>query len=60
MKKFSTPKMSVQRLEKEEIMRTSNCWESFDCKECYCKAVGCDSGYVCTGLVCPCLSALNW
>lgn len=60
MKKFGMPIMTIQKLEPEKIMTTSNCWESFDCKECYCMGVQCESGYECTGLVCPCLSALHW
>lgn len=59
MKKFEIPMMRVQRLEPENIMRTSNCFESFDCKECYCRAVQCGGTFVCDGLVCPCLYVLS-
>lgn len=59
MKRFEMPKMNIQRLEAEDVMRTSGCWESFDCQECYGLAVVCDGVYNCSGLVCPCLGALN-
>ena len=57
MKKFTSPKMSVQLLEAEEIMRTSGkCFEIFACEDCYCTAVTCGDTYVCDGLKCRTLS----
>ena len=53
MKMFENPTMSVVRLEAEDVMRTSSCFETFECKECYCSAVTCDGIYTCAGLVCP-------
>ena len=59
MKQFDTPEMTIQRLEAEEIVRTSGCWESYDCEKCYDDAVVCGGTYTCTGLVCGCLGALH-
>ena len=57
MKRFDVPVMKIQKLESEEIMRTSTgCFESFACKECYCGIVQCGGSYECSGLVCPSLS----
>ena len=54
MKLFEAPMMMVQKLDLEEIMVTSTlCFESFQCKECYCTAVTCSGTYTCDGLVCP-------
>ena len=53
MKVFEKPVMDVQRLDAEEIMSTSVCFEAFECKSCYCSAVTCDPVYTCTGLSCP-------
>lgn len=53
MKMFNMPEMNVQRLEAENVMSTSSCFEAFECKSCYCSAVTCQEGYVCTGLSCP-------
>ena len=54
MKLFEAPMMMVQKLDIEEIMVTSTlCFESFQCKECYCTAVTCSGTYTCDGLVCP-------
>lgn len=55
MKSFDVPMMQVQKLENEEILRTSSCFESYACKECYCSLVQCGGTYTCTGLVCPTL-----
>lgn len=60
MKKFSAPEMEIKKLEVEEIIRTSgDCWESFDCKDCYGEIIVCPSGFECTKLDCPCLGALH-
>lgn len=58
MKEFKEPKMLIQKLEREEFIMTSGCWEAFDCKKCYNDAVICGE-YECTGLVCNCLGALH-
>ena len=58
MKQFEAPRMDIQYLDSEEIIRTSGCWESFDCEVCYNDAVACDD-YTCTGLVCTCLGSLH-
>lgn len=57
MKKFMNPVMSIQKLDKEEIIRTSGgtCFEIFQCVDCYCTAVTCDPVYTCDGLKCPSL-----
>ena len=52
MKKFEMPTMSIQRLEPEDIIRTSGCFEAYDCLECYCAAVTCEGDYSCTGFKC--------
>ena len=59
MKKFMAPVMTVQRLEIEEIVTQSGCWEAYDCEECYNDAVICGPGYNCSGLVCGCLGSLH-
>ena len=59
MRRFEAPKMTVQKLEPEKIIRSSGCWESFDCKSCYADVVICTGGFQCTGLDCPCLGSLN-
>ncbi len=57
MKKFNVPEMQIQKLEQEDIMRTSTCFETFACKSCYCSVVQCGiDTYGCVGLVCPTLS----
>ena len=56
MKRFTVPTLSVQKIDPEEVMRTSLCFESFACKECYCGMVQCGGTYTCKGLVCPSLS----
>ncbi len=56
MKKFETPRMNVLTIEREDVMRTSSCFERFACEECYCTAVQCGGTYDCTGLVCSTLS----
>ena len=53
MKKFVRPEINIQRLEKENVMSTSSCFEAFECKKCYCSAVTCDPVYDCSGLSCP-------
>lgn len=58
MREFKTPVMVIRKLDKEEIIRASGCWESFDCTACYADAAVCDN-YTCTGLVCDCLGALH-
>lgn len=57
MREFKTPVLSVQRLDPETIIEgnSSSCFETFDCKECYCTAVQCDPVWTCKGLVCPSL-----
>lgn len=61
MKKFETPKMSVVRLEMEDVMRTSgSCGiQGHVCLECYCSLVMCGDTYSCKGLVCPTLDDVN-
>ena len=59
MKEFNTPQMVIQKIEREEFIMTSGCWESFDCEKCYGDAVVCGSTYDCSGLVCKCLGSLN-
>ncbi len=56
MKAFKTPRMTLCRLETEELMRSSTCFEIFACVDCYCTKVVCDDVYVCDGLNCPTLS----
>ncbi len=57
MKKFEVPMMSIQKLDSENIIRTSgNCFETFACTECYCELVQCGGTYECTGLRCNTLS----
>lgn len=57
MKTFGRPVMTVQKLEQESILNTSNpCFETFACKDCYCELVQCPDGYTCVGLDCPTLS----
>lgn len=55
MKKFETPEMIVQKFEPEIIIEgsSSSCFETFECKDCYCGLVQCPTGYSCKGLVCP-------
>lgn len=56
MKKFDAPEMKIQKLEPEDIMRTSACFEAHACTSCYCSVVSCPNGYSCVGLTCPTLS----
>lgn len=56
MKKFGAPKLSVQRLDVEEIISTSVCFEINACVDCYCTSVDCDGIFECSSLVCPTLS----
>lgn len=56
MKKFVHPVMNVQRLEADDIVRTSSCFEIFACEDCYCTSVTCADAYVCEGLKCSILS----
>ena len=60
MKKFEAPRMSVLKLEMEDVMRTSGmCMVEADaCTACYCETVQCDSSYVCSGQVCAILDTL--
>ena len=60
MKKFKIPRMKIQYLAPEEIMGgPSTCFEAHACVDCYCIAVQCPDGYVCTGLNCPTLDDYN-
>ncbi len=56
MKKFETPRMRVLKLELNDVMRTSGCFETHACKECYCSLVGGCPPWTCEGLSCPTLS----
>ena len=57
MKKFSVPTMTIQKLEDEDVMRTSGgCFEINACVDCYCGIVTCEGTYGCDGLQCPTLS----
>ena len=58
MKRFAAPVMNVQRLEADDIVRTSgsHCFEIFACEDCYCTSVTCADTYVCDGLKCSSLS----
>ena len=57
MKKFENPRMSMLKLEMEDVMRTSGlCFETFACKKCYCGVMQCSGTFVCDGLDCPTLS----
>ena len=60
MKDFTAPMMSVQRLEQEGIIATSNgCQvEVLACEDCYCTSVTCDGTYVCDAQRCPTLDSL--
>lgn len=58
MKEFKAPTMNVQKLEQEEIVSSSSCFEVFACEDCYCTAVTCETGYVCDGLRCPILDTI--
>ncbi len=58
MKEFKAPTMNVQKLEQEEIVSSSSCFETFACVDCYCTAVTCDDAYVCDGLKCPILDTI--
>ena len=53
MRKFEAPNMKIQKLENEDFIRTSSCYQSHDCEGCYCGIVICNSGYDCTSLICP-------
>ncbi len=53
MKKFETPRMHVLTIEMEDVMKTSACFEIFDCEDCYCTSVTCDPVWECDGLKCP-------
>lgn len=55
MKNFEVPVMNIQRLDPEEAIATSTCFEIFACEDCYCTSVTCDDGYVCEGLKCSTL-----
>ena len=59
MKEFKAPQMVIQKIEREEFIMTSGCWEAFDCEKCYAEVVSCDGTFDCTGLVCKCLGSLN-
>lgn len=56
MKKFDAPEMFLQRLDVEDVMSTSTCFEVNACDDCYCTSVDCDPVYECDGLVCGTLS----
>ena len=56
MREFNTPEMIVQRIEPENILRTSYCsTEGVACVSCYCDAVTCEGVYTCKGLRCAIL-----
>ena len=52
VKKFGVPMMVLQKLETEEFMRTSGCYQMYECEDCYCAVVFCDDAFSCTGLKC--------
>lgn len=53
MKKFANPVISIQKLNMEEILSSSECWvEAQACLACYMTAGTCPS-VSCDGLVCP-------
>lgn len=59
MKQFEKPFMNIQRLDPEDLIRTSGCSvEARACLNCYCSGVTCSTGIVCTQLDCPTLQSI--
>lgn len=58
MKAFETPRISLLKLDMEDLMTASRpcSTEIVACTACYCAAVQCPNGWVCDGLECATLS----
>ena len=52
MRRFEVPTISIQRLDDEDFVRTSGCFQIFTCENCYCAIVTCPSGFSCSSLKC--------